>query len=123
MRTFIHTLLQLAGIAGGLERLGDSDRETAGRLAAGQSVVGDAAVNVYTMADVDALVERFGNRGYRLARLQAGVELGRLYLATYAHRRIGGRGFTFFDDLVTEHLSPRATNQTPMTLFAFGRPA
>lgn len=106
-----------------LERLGDTDRETAGHLAAGQSVVGDAAVNVYAMADVDALVERFGNRGYRLAQLQAGVELGRLYLATYAHRRLGGRGFTFFDDLVTEHLSPRASNQTPMTLFAFGRPA
>jgi SagB-type dehydrogenase family enzyme len=109
--------------AGCLERLGDTDRETAGHLAAGQSVVGDAAVNVYTMADVDALVDRFGNRGYRLAQLQAGVELGRLYLATYAHRRLGGRGFTFFDDLVTEHLSPRASNQTPMTLFAFGTPA
>ncbi|WP_256299125.1 SagB family peptide dehydrogenase [Haloarchaeobius salinus] len=105
-----------------LERLGDTDRETAGHLAAGQSVVGDAAVNVYAMADVDAVVDRFGNRGYRLAQLQAGVELGRLYLATYAHRRLGGRGFTFFDDLVTDHLSPRASNQTPMTLFAFGQP-
>ncbi|MFC4407205.1 SagB family peptide dehydrogenase [Haloarchaeobius iranensis] len=108
---------------GCLERLGATDRETAGDLAAGQSVVGDAAVNVYTMADVDALVELFGNRGYRLAQLQAGVELGRLYLTTYAHRRLGGRGFTFFDDLVTDHLSPRAANQTPMTLFAFGKPA
>ncbi|WP_440991207.1 SagB family peptide dehydrogenase [Haloarchaeobius baliensis] len=108
---------------GCLERLGDTDRETAGDLAAGQAVVGDAAVNVYTMADVDALVDRFGNRGYRLAQLQAGVELGRLYLASYAHRRLGGRGFTFFDDLVTDHLSPRAANQTPMTLFAFGQPA
>ena len=26
-------------------------------------------------------------------------------------------------DAVTDHLSPRASNQTPMTLFAFGRPA
>ncbi|WP_440010181.1 SagB family peptide dehydrogenase [Halomicrococcus sp. SG-WS-1] len=105
-----------------LERLGDADRRTAGRLALGQSVVGDAAVNVYLMADVDAVVEAVGNRGYRVAQLAAGIELGRLYLATYAHRALGGRGFTFFDDLVTEQFSPRAANQTPMTLFAFGKP-
>jgi SagB-type dehydrogenase family enzyme len=106
-----------------LERLGETDRRTAGRLALGQSVVGDAAVNVYLMADVDRVVETAGNRGYRLAQLLGGVGLGRLYLATYAHRVLGGRGFTFFDGLVTEHLSPRAADQTPMTLFAFGKPA
>ncbi|SEO21156.1 SagB-type dehydrogenase domain-containing protein [Halogranum amylolyticum] len=105
-----------------LERLGETSRQTAGHLALDQSVVGDAAVNVYLMADVDGLVERVGNRGYRLAQLLGGVGLGRLYLATYAHRRLGGRGFTFYDDLVTEHLSPRAENQTPTTLFAFGKP-
>ena len=105
-----------------LERVGDADRETSARIALGQSVVGDAAVNVYLTADVDALVERLGNRGYRLAQLLGGVTLGRLYLATYAHRPLGGRGFTFFDDLVTDQLSPRAVNQTPMTMFAFGKP-
>ncbi len=105
-----------------LERLGDTDRETAGRLALGQGVVGDAAVNVYLLADVDAIVETLENRGYRLAQLEGGISLGRLYLATYAHLALGGRGFTFFDDLVTEHLSPRAADQTPMTLFAFGKP-
>ena len=106
-----------------LERLGDTDRRTAGHLAFDQEVVGDAAVNVYTVADVDAVVERVGNRGYRLAQLLGGVSLGRLYLATYAHRSLGGRGFTFYDDRVTDHLSPRAATQTPMTLFAFGKPA
>ncbi|WP_435335418.1 SagB family peptide dehydrogenase [Haloarchaeobius sp. TZWWS8] len=105
-----------------LEAIGDVDRRTAAHLALGQEVVGDAAVNVYAMADVDAIVERFGNRGYRVAQLEGGIALGRLYLATYAHRGIGGRGFTFYDDLVTEQLSPRAANQTPMTLFAFGKP-
>lgn len=103
-----------------LERIGDTDRETAGHIALDQPVVGDAAVNVYLMADVDAIVEHLGNRGYRLAQLEGGIALGRLYLATYAHRRLGGRGFTFYDDHVTDHLSPRAENQTPMTLFAFG---
>jgi len=106
-----------------LERVGPTDRETAGHLALDQPVVGDAAVNVYLVADVDAVVQRLGDRGYRLAQLEAGIALGRLYLATYAHLALGGRGFTFYDDLVTEHLGPRADGQSPMTLFAFGRPA
>jgi len=106
-----------------LERLGDVDRRTAGHLALDQGVVGDAAVNVYLCADVDRVVEALGNRGYRLAMLEAGIGLGRLYLATYAHLALGGRGFTFYDELVTEQLSPRAADQRPMTLFAFGRPA
>jgi hypothetical protein len=79
-------------------------------------------VNVYLAADVDRIVETLGNRGYRVAQLAGGLALGRLYLATYAHRALGGRGFTFYDDRVTDHLSPRAANQTPMTLFAFGTP-
>ncbi|SIR94544.1 SagB-type dehydrogenase domain-containing protein [Haladaptatus litoreus] len=106
-----------------LERLGDIDRRTAGHLALDQPVVGNAAVNVYFMADIDAIVETAGNRGYRVAQLEGGIGLGRLYLATYAHRALGGRGFTFYDDLVTDYFSPRAANQTPMTLFAFGKPA
>ena len=109
--------------AGELEWVRDTDRDTAGHLALGQSVVGDAAVNVYLVADVDAVVSAFGNRGYRLAQLEAGVALGRLYLATYAHLDLGGRGFTFFDGEVAEYLSPHADGQTPMTLFAFGHPA
>jgi SagB-type dehydrogenase family enzyme len=106
-----------------LERVGATDRRTAGHLALDQGVVGDAAANVYLLADIDRLVDVAGNRGYRVAQLAGGVALGRLYLATYAHRTLGGRGFTFYDDLVTDHLSPRAADQTPMTLFAFGKPA
>lgn len=105
-----------------LVRIGDTDRETAGRLALGQTVVGNAAANVYLMADVETVVDRLGNRGYRLVQLEAGIALGRLYLATYAHRRLGGRGFTFFDELVADHLSPDVDGRQPMTLFAFGTP-
>ncbi|MFH5802035.1 SagB family peptide dehydrogenase [Haladaptatus sp. CMAA 1911] len=104
-----------------LERLSDINRRTAGHLALDQPVVGDAAVNVYLMADIDSIVETAGNRGYRVAQLEGGIGLGRLYLATYAHRALGGRGFTFYDNLVTDFFSPRAANQTPMTLFAFGK--
>jgi SagB-type dehydrogenase family enzyme len=105
-----------------LERVGDVDRETTGRLALDQPVVGDAAASVYLLSDLDAVVDRLGNRGYRLAQLVGGVSLGRLYLATYAHRTLGGRGFTFYDDPVTDYLSPRAAGQTPLTMFAFGHP-
>ncbi|XVH33442.1 SagB family peptide dehydrogenase (plasmid) [Haloferacaceae archaeon DSL9] len=105
-----------------LERIGEADRRTAGHLALDQSVVGDAAANVYLMSDIDSIVTAIGNRGYRAAQLIGGIGLGRLYLATYAHKALGGRGFTFYDDLVTEHFSPRATDQTPMSLFAFGKP-
>lgn len=103
-----------------LKRLGETDRHTAGHLVLDQSVVGDAATNVYLMADDDAIVEQAGNRGYRLAQLAGGIGLGRLYFAIHAHRSLGGRGFTFYDDLVTKRFSPRAANRTSMSLFAFG---
>jgi SagB-type dehydrogenase family enzyme len=112
---------QFMPAAAELERLGGVDRRTKRHLALDQSWAGDAHVNVYLLADVDELVDRLGNRGYRLAQLEAGVTLGRLYLATYAHRDLGGTGLTFYDDAVTAHLSPRAAGQTPTCLFAFGR--
>jgi len=104
-----------------LERLGDVTPREQQRLALNQGWAGDAHVNVYLLADIGTVVDRLGNRGYRLAQLEAGITLGRLYLATYAHRPLGGTGLTFFDDLVTEHCSPRASAQTPTCLFAFGR--
>ena len=106
-----------------LERLGPCDQSKKAKLALSQPWAGEAHVNVYLMAAVDKLVEQYGNRGYRLAQLEAGLTLGRLYLATYAHRELGGLGLTFFDDLVTKHLQPTAGSQSPMCLFAFGRAA
>jgi SagB-type dehydrogenase family enzyme len=106
---------------GALERIGDVTGRTKARLALDQPWAGEAHVNVYQMVDVDAIVEELGDRGYRLAQLEAGVVLGRLYLATYAHRALGGTGLTFYDDLVAEHFSPRAAGLTPTCLFAFGR--
>ncbi|WP_435180007.1 SagB family peptide dehydrogenase [Halorussus sp. AFM4] len=105
---------------GALERLGDVTSRDKTRLALGQEWAGDAHVNVYCMTDVEAVVGELGDRGYRLAQLEAGVVLGRLYLATYAHRPLGGTGLTFFDDEVTDFLSPRGADQTPTTLFAMG---
>ncbi|MFB6220267.1 MAG: SagB/ThcOx family dehydrogenase [Halolamina sp.] len=98
-------------------------RAHATRLALGQEWAGDAAVGVYFMADLDAGVARFGDRGYRAAQLEAGLLGGRLYLATYAHRDLAGLGLTFRDDDVTEFFAPRATGTTPMFHYVFGRPA
>ncbi len=106
--------------AAALERVGPSDSDVQTALALEQEWAGDAHVNVYCMANVDGVVEALGNRGYRLAQLEAGLTLGRLYLATYAHRALGGTGLTFFDREVTDHLSPRAATRQPMTLFALG---
>jgi SagB-type dehydrogenase family enzyme len=105
-----------------LERIGDADRRATQHAALEQSPAAEAAANVYLLTDVEAVVDRLGDRGYRLAQLEAGVALGRLYLATYAHRDLGGRGLTFFDDAVTDLLSPRAADQTPTTMFVLGHP-
>lgn len=104
-----------------LERLGDTSAAVKAELALNQPWAGEAHLNVYLMADVGAIVDRLGNRGYRLAQLEAGITLGRLYLAAAAHRDLGGTGLTFFDGHVTDHLGPRAAGQAPMTLFALGR--
>lgn len=67
-----------------------------------------AAVNVYSLANLPPLLARFGNRGYRAAQLEGGITGGRLYLAAYA-QRFGATGLTFFDDEVR----PSSSRRTP----------
>jgi SagB-type dehydrogenase family enzyme len=98
-----------------------SFRGAAGRLGLGQELPADAAVNVYSLADLPSLLARFGNRGYRAAQLEGGITGGRLYLAAYA-QRFGASGLTFFDDEVTEFFSPHATGKSVMFLVALGHP-
>jgi SagB-type dehydrogenase family enzyme len=102
-------------------RTGDF-RDLAGYLDLGQELAADAAVNVYHLADLHAIVPRLGNRGYRAAQLEAAIEGGRLYLAAYAFR-LGATGLTFFDDDVTSFFSPHAAGKSVMFLTAVGRPA
>ena len=96
-----------------------SFREAAGRLGLGQELPADAAVNVYSLTDLSAVLARFGNRGYRAAQLEGGITGGRLYLAAYA-QRFGASGLTFFDDEVTEFFSPHAAGKSVMFLVALG---
>jgi len=96
-----------------------SFRESAGRLGLGQQLPADAAVNVYSLANLSSVLARFGNRGYRAAQLEGGITGGRLYLAAYA-QRFGASGLTFFDDEVTEFFSPHAAGKSVMFLVALG---
>jgi len=96
-----------------------SFRGAAGRLGLGQRLPADAAVNVYSLCRLPRVLERFGNRGYRAAQLEAAITGGRLYLAAYA-QRFGASGLTFFDDEVTEFFSPHAAGMSVMFLVALG---
>ncbi len=94
-------------------------RNRAGHLGLGQSLPADAALNVYFLLDLEPILERFGNRGYRAAQLEAGILGGKLYLAAYA-QRLGATGLTFFDDDVTGFFSPHARGKSVMFLVALG---
>src|SRR5262245_46976599 len=106
-----------------LELLKEGDfRRDAGYLGLGQEIPADCSVNVYFLADLNRALERFGNRGYRAAQLEAAIIGGKLYLAAYA-QRLGASGLTFFDDDVTEFFSPCASGESVMFLIALGKSA
>ena len=94
-------------------------RSEAGYLGLGQEIPADASVNVYFLANLSSILERFGNRGYRAAQLEASISGGKLYLLAYA-QRLGASGLTFFDDDVTEFFSPHAAGKSVMFLIALG---
>ncbi len=101
-----------------LLRTGDF-RERAAYLTLEQELAGDASATVFFMADLNALLERFGNRGYRMAQMEAGIIGGRMYLAAYTLRR-GATGLTFYDDEVTEFFSPHAAGKNCMLVVSLG---
>ena len=86
-----------------------------------QELAGDASANIYVLVSLEPLLERLGERGYRLAQLEGGVVGGRVYLASYA-LGLGASGLTFFDDAVTEFFSPHAAGKAVMFLVAVGIP-
>jgi SagB-type dehydrogenase family enzyme len=108
---------------GALERLREGDfRRQAGHLGLEQALPADASVALYFLADLEAVLARFGNRGYRAVQFEAGAVGGRLYLAAYA-QRLGATGLTFYDDEVTEFFAPHARGRSAIFHMAFGRPA
>jgi SagB-type dehydrogenase family enzyme len=106
-----------------LELLKPGDfRRDAGYLGLGQEIPADCSVNIYFLADLHRILERYGNRGYRAAQLEAAIMGGKIYLGAYA-QRLGASGLTFFDDDVTEFFSPDAAGKSVMFLVAVGRSA
>ena len=106
-----------------LELLREGDfRRQAGSLDLGQELAADASVNFYFLADLSLILQRFGDRGYRAAQMEAAIRGGKLYLGAYA-LRLGATGLTFFDDEVTRFFSPHAAGKSVLFLVAAGVPA
>ena len=106
-----------------LELLKPGDfRDKAGYLGLEQQIPADAAVDVFFLADLKSILERYGNRGYRAVQLEAGILGGKLYLAAYA-QRLGASGLTFYDDDVVSFFSPHARGKSAIFLVALGRSA
>jgi SagB-type dehydrogenase family enzyme len=97
-------------------------RDEAGHLGLDQELPADASVCVFFLADLDAILQRYGNRGYRAVQLEAGTVGGKLYLAAYA-LHLGATGLTFYDDEVVKFFSPHAAGKSAVFLVALGRSA
>ena len=96
-------------------------RAEAHHLGLEQDLPADACVDIFFLADLKRILERYGNRGYRAVQLEAGAIGGRIYLAAYA-QHLGATGLTFFDDDVINFFSPHATDKSAIFLLAIGKP-
>ena len=86
-----------------------------------QDLGGDASVTFFFMANLESVLEAYGNRGYRAAQLEAGIIGGKMYLTAYALGR-GASGLTFYDDEVTEFFSPHAAGKSCIFVMVVGIP-
>ncbi len=102
-----------------LVRQGEFRREAA-YLTLGQALGGDAAATIFFLAPLDAILAAWGERGYRLANLQAGIAGGRAYLAAYG-TGFGASGLTFYDADVVRFFSPHAEGRDAIFVTALGR--
>jgi SagB-type dehydrogenase family enzyme len=104
-----------------VELLREGDfRAQAERIACMQGYAADAHVNCYALADLGPVLERYGNRGYRLAQLEASLYWGKLHLATRPFD-LGAVGSTSLDDEVTELFSPHAAGKSFLFVTVFGK--
>jgi nitroreductase len=93
-------------------------RRRAGYLVLEQYLGALAAATMFAMVDLDEVLDRYGNRGYRAAQLEAGIRVGRVYLGAFA-RGLGATASTFYDDDVTAFLAPEE-GLSPMLAVAVG---
>ena len=104
-----------------LLRAGDF-REESGHLGFEQALPADASAVLFFMAGLEEILARWGNRGYRVAQMEAGVLGGRTYLGVHS-LGFGASGLTFFDDAVTQFFAPHAEGKSTMFVLPLGRQA
>jgi SagB-type dehydrogenase family enzyme len=105
-----------------LEQLKEGQfRSMTSYLCLDQPLFGDASAVFFLMADLDRVTGSLSNRGYRAAQFEAGVRAGKIYLSSYA-LGMGASGSTFYDDAVTEFLSPHAKGKSTMMAVGVGVP-
>lgn len=96
-------------------------RDISGYLCLEQTLFSDASVVFYIMSNIQSILDKLGNRGYRLCQLEAGILAGRIYLSAY-NQKIGASGSTFYDDAVTDFFSPHAKGKDTMIAVGIGIP-
>jgi SagB-type dehydrogenase family enzyme len=96
-------------------------RAEAYHLGLDQQLAAEACVDIFFLADLHRILDRYGNRGYRAVQLEAGIIGGRMYLAAYS-QQLGATGLTFYDDHVIEFFSPHAQGKSAIFLLAIGKP-
>jgi SagB-type dehydrogenase family enzyme len=95
-------------------------RAQAGHLGLDQQLPAEAAADIFFLTDLEMILERFGNRGYRAVQLEAGILSGKLYLGAYA-QHLSATGLTFYDDEVIRFFSPHARDKSVTMLIATGK--
>jgi SagB-type dehydrogenase family enzyme len=117
----------IEGVAPGAYRWRDGDLEVVRpgqfrpltqQLCLDQPLGGDSAYTAFHSADLDVVLGALGDRGYRVAQLEAGIASGRLSLAAFA-LGCGATGLTFFDEPVRRFF---ATNASCMLVTSVGIP-
>jgi len=94
-------------------------RDRAAYLTLEQPLGGEAAATIFFLAPLDAIRARWGDRGYRVVNLEAGIAGGRAYLAAYA-QGFGASGLTFYDRLVVEFFAPASAGMDAIFVTALG---
>jgi SagB-type dehydrogenase family enzyme len=103
-----------------LLKRGDFHQEAA-HLVLDQDLGGDAAATFFFMADLNPILARFGDRGYRAVQMESGIIGSKMYIAAYALGR-GATGLTFYDDEVTEFFAPHSAGKSCILALAAGVP-
>ncbi len=97
-------------------------RDSSGYLCLDQTLFSDASVVLFLMTNLNKIIKILGNRGYRASQFEAGIILGKIYLAAYAHG-IGASGSTFYDDPVTNFFLPHSEDKSTMIAVGIGNPS